>query len=86
MSVCTASRRCLTGKMIYSPKTPFQAPHVRQRSTNHQTPSSRKAPNLKLQGARTMEFGVWCLVLFWSLVFGAWCFLRGVWCFAQGLR
>jgi hypothetical protein len=45
-------------------------------SSNHQAPSSREAPNLKLQyGSIAAAFGIWSLGFLWSLVFGIWCFV-----------
>jgi len=42
------------------------------KNTKHQTPSSREAPNTKLQNPRArLVFGAWCFFGAWSLVLGA---------------
>src|SRR6185295_1782005 len=43
------------------------------RSSKSQAPSSREAPNFKLQPGRA-PFGAWCLVFLWSLELGIWSF------------
>ncbi len=45
------------------------------KSSKHQAPSSREIPSSNNQTvARAGIFGVWCLVLLWSLELGAWSF------------
>src|ERR1051325_11657793 len=51
-----------------------QAPSPQIRgNTKYQTPNTRKAPSSKHQIHLRVEFGAWCLVFFWCLVFGVWC-------------
>src|SRR6266536_1843190 len=48
------------------------------RSSKHQAPNTRKAPNLKLENdGRADVIGICCLSFFWSLVFGILEFPRG---------
>ena len=46
---------------------------MRAKSTKHQAPSSTEAPIPKLQAPIVEN---WNLKFLWSLVLGAWCFLR----------
>src|SRR5215471_12642304 len=45
-----------------------------EESSKPQTPNSREAPISKLSSyaVRVIPFGIWCLVLLWSLEFGVW--------------
>jgi NAD(P) transhydrogenase subunit alpha len=53
-------------------------------SSKLQAPSSREAPNIKLQDNSGIgrRFGSWNLKFFWSLELGAWCFLSATTCSA----
>jgi hypothetical protein len=45
------------------------------KSTKFQAPTSREAPNFKIQlGMQIAHFEAWCLEFLWSLDVGAWCF------------
>jgi hypothetical protein len=46
------------------------------RSSKFQAPSSREAPNLKLQIHARTRFEIWCLGFLWSLVLGIWSFKK----------
>jgi hypothetical protein len=44
------------------------------KSSNIQHPSSREAPNFKLQNIQARFVGAWCLMFLWMLELGIWSF------------